>query len=150
MKLNPESLARASSRHPGRTVVIWLLILVAGVASAATLLGPALTTDFDFTNNPEAKRAQSILEERKLTQDIVTETFVVAGDSAGAIQDPGFTERVNVCSAHCQTWSRCDQSAPTQFPLRRRPPPTRCLPLSAPSPDDGRRSFHRGPCRRCG
>ena len=49
MKLNPEALAMASSRHPRRTVGIWFAVLVAGIASAATLLGPALTTDFDFT-----------------------------------------------------------------------------------------------------
>src|SRR4051812_20571485 len=95
MKLNPETIARASSRHPGRTLGIWLVLLVAGIASLSTLLGPALTTDFDFTNSPEAKRAQQILEQRKLEQDIITETFVVAGAQSGAAQDPAFAERVN-------------------------------------------------------
>ena len=95
MRLNPESIARASSRHPWRTIVIWFLILVAGGASASALLGPALTTDFDFTNNPEAKRAQQILEERQLAEDIVTETWVIAGESEGLVQDPAFIERVN-------------------------------------------------------
>ena len=95
MRINPESLARASSRHPGRTVGVWLLILVAGIASAATLLGPALTTEFDFTNVPEAKRAQQLLEERQLEEDIVTETFVVTTDADGGIQDPAFAEQVN-------------------------------------------------------
>jgi RND superfamily putative drug exporter len=118
MKLNPESLARASSRHPGRTVAVWLLILVAGVASAATLLGPALSTDFDFTNNPEAKRAQSVLEERKLSQDIVTETFVVAGEGAGAVEDPAFSERVNgLLGSLSGLGPDVIQAAPTQFPL---------------------------------
>ena len=95
MKLNPESLARASSRRPWRTLTIWLLVLVAAGASASALLGPALTTDFDFTNTPEAKRARLILEERRLEQDIVTETWVIAADSQGAVQDPAFVERVN-------------------------------------------------------
>jgi len=95
MRINPESLARASSRHPGRTVAVWLLILVAGIASAATLLGPALTTEFDFTNVPEAKRAQLLLEERQLEEDIVTETFVVTTDSGDGIQDPAFADQVN-------------------------------------------------------
>ncbi len=95
MRINPESLARASSRHPGRTVAVWLLILVAGIASAATLLGPALTTEFDFTNVPEAKRAQLLLEERQLEEDIVTETFVVTTGSGDGIQDPAFADQVN-------------------------------------------------------
>jgi len=95
MKINPESLARASSRHPGRTVGVWLLILVAGIASLATLLAGALTTDFDFTNTPEAKQAQQTLEARGLQDDSVSETFIVAGEGAGAVQDPAFVERVN-------------------------------------------------------
>ena len=56
MSINPESLARASSRHPWRTVGIWAAILIAGFAASATLLPSALTTDFDFTNNPEPSR----------------------------------------------------------------------------------------------
>ena len=65
-----------------------------GIASAATLLGPALTTDFDFTNSPEAKRAQLLLEERNLTEDVISETFVLAAEP-GAIEDPAFAEQVN-------------------------------------------------------
>ena len=64
MKINPETLARGSSRHPWRTVGIWAAILIAGFTASATLLSPALTTNFDFTNNPEAKQAQQILEQR--------------------------------------------------------------------------------------
>ncbi len=64
MRINPESLARASSQHPWRTIGIWLVVLAAGIAATFTLLGPTLTTDFDFTNSPEAKRAQQILEEQ--------------------------------------------------------------------------------------
>jgi putative drug exporter of the RND superfamily len=94
MRLNPEALARASSRHPWRTVGIWLVVLVAGFAASATILSDALTTDFDFTNNPEAKRAQQILEDRKLEQDVVPETIVMVGGE-GAVHDPAFVETVN-------------------------------------------------------
>jgi RND superfamily putative drug exporter len=94
MKLNPESLAKASSHHPWRTVVIWVALLAAGIVSAATLLGPALTTDFDFTNSPEAKRAQLLLEDRQLSDDAITETFVIAGEP-GAIEDPAFAGKVD-------------------------------------------------------
>jgi RND superfamily putative drug exporter len=95
MKLNPETIARTSSRHPWRVIVGWLVVLVAAGASAAALLGPALTTDIDFTNTPEAKRALQVLEERRLREDIVTETWVLAADAEGAVDDPGFVERVN-------------------------------------------------------
>jgi RND superfamily putative drug exporter len=118
MKLNPETIARASSRHPGRTVAIWLAILVAGVASLATLLGPALTTEFDFTNSPEAKRAQQILQERALEEDVVTETFVVVGESDGAVQDPAFAEQVNGLLDDLQALGPDTiQILPSEYPL---------------------------------
>jgi RND superfamily putative drug exporter len=118
MKLNPESLARASSRHPGRTLLVWFLILVGGIASAATLLGPALTTSFDFTNSPEAKRAQAILEERKLEQNAITETFVVTGKEPGAVEDHAFVERVNTLLADLTGLGpKIVTAAPAAFPL---------------------------------
>jgi uncharacterized membrane protein YdfJ with MMPL/SSD domain len=95
MTFNPESVARASSRHPWRTVGVWFVIFVLSGWSASALLGPVLTTDFDFTNTPEAKEAQQILEERRLERDVVTETWVVAGGSEGVAQDPAFVEHVN-------------------------------------------------------
>src|SRR5205823_5358721 len=94
MKLNPETLARASSRHPWRTVGIWAVILVLGFGASAALLSSALTTDFDFSNNPEAKRAKTILDREKLEQDVVPETFVMT-DGAGAVSDPAFQAQVN-------------------------------------------------------
>jgi uncharacterized membrane protein YdfJ with MMPL/SSD domain len=95
MRFNPESVARASSRHPWRTVGVWFVIFVLAGWSASALLGPVLTTDFDFTNTPEAKEAQQILEQRQLEQDIVTETWVVAGPGEGVAQDSTFVEHVN-------------------------------------------------------
>ena len=94
MKINPQSLARASARHPWRTLLIWVVVLAGGIAGAATLLGPSLTTDFDFTNSPEAKRAEEILEEKLTGPDQVTETFIVVSDDA-TVQDPAFAEHVN-------------------------------------------------------
>ena len=94
MKINPESLARASSRHPWRTVGVWAVVLIAGFAASGALLSSSLTTDFDFTNNPEAKRAQQVLERERLEQDLIPETVVLTGE-AGAVQDPAFADTVN-------------------------------------------------------
>jgi RND superfamily putative drug exporter len=94
MKINPETLARASSRRPWTTVGIWAVILVAGFVAMSTLLSPALTNDFDFTNNPEAIRAQKLLESAALEQDVSPETFVMTGGE-GAVTDPAFAEKVN-------------------------------------------------------
>ena len=94
MKISPETLARASSRHPWRTVAVWAVILVLGFGASGVLLSDALTTDFDFTNNPEAIQAQKILEQKQLQQDISPETFVLVGPE-GATSDPQFASKVN-------------------------------------------------------
>lgn len=117
MKINPESLARASSQHPGRTVGIWGAILVAGIVAAATLLGPVLTTDFDFTNNPEAKRAAQVLAASNLKQDLTLETFVLTG-ADGAVQDPAFATTVNAALDDLRALgSEVVTTVPSMFPL---------------------------------
>jgi putative drug exporter of the RND superfamily len=94
MRINPQSIARGSATHPWRTLSVWVLVLAAGIAGAATLLGPALTTDFDFTNSPEAKRAEKILEKELTGPDRVTETFIVVSEDA-TVEDPAFAAHVN-------------------------------------------------------
>src|SRR6266511_3348762 len=94
MRLNPESIARASSRHPWRTVGIWAVVLILGFGASGALLSDALTTDFDFTNNPEAIQAQKLLEQKQLEQDVSPETFVLVGGD-GATTDPQFASTVN-------------------------------------------------------
>ena len=82
MRLSPASLARVASRHPWYAVAIWVVaLLVAGILSAR-VLGDALTTDTDFTNEPEAKRASGLLEERLGGRGEGTEFVVVSGPSS--------------------------------------------------------------------
>src|SRR5690242_18507407 len=45
MKLSPESLARASSRHPWRTLGIWLVLIAAMGAISSALLSGVLSQD---------------------------------------------------------------------------------------------------------
>src|SRR5512134_961804 len=121
MRLNPEALARASSRHPWRTVSIWLVVLVAGFAASATILSDALTTDLDFTNNPEAKRAQQILEDRGVEQEAVPETIAMVGGD-GAVQDPAFVERVNAALEDLRELGpNVVSQVPESFPLPEEP-----------------------------
>ena len=63
MTLSTESLARSAGSHPWRTLVVWIAAFVASGVLSSQFLGDALTTDTDFTNEPEAKEAATLLEE---------------------------------------------------------------------------------------
>ncbi len=126
MKINPQSVAKASATHPWRTLGVWLLVLAAGIAGAATLLGPALTTEVNFTNTPEAKQADEILKRELTGPDQITETFIVIGQDAGS-QDPAFVDHVNGILADVAALGRSAVTAsPASFP-----PPAQQSPLEA-------------------
>ena len=116
MRINPQSLARASATRPWRTISIWLVVLAAGIAATFALLGPTLTTDFDFTNSPEAKRAQEILENKLTGPEQVTETFIVVAEDT-TVEDPAFAEHVNgVLEEIAALGPAAVKAAPESFP----------------------------------
>ena len=81
MKLNPETIARASSRHPWRTIGVWLVLIVAMGAVSSSLLSDVLTQDIQFTNRPESVQAQDVLDTKfgqSRTED--TEFLIVHSD----------------------------------------------------------------------
>jgi putative drug exporter of the RND superfamily len=82
MKVSTESLARSGGRHPWRTLVVWVVALLAAGVLSSMFLGDALTTDTDFTNEPEAKRAAGLLEERLRGTGEDMEFVVVTADRA--------------------------------------------------------------------
>jgi len=93
MRLNPESLTRSSSRHPWRVVVVWVLA-VAGMGFASqTYLSDWLTSDVDFTNNPESKQAMQLIE-RNITGEQKDTEFYVIRNRVLAISDPTFEQYV--------------------------------------------------------
>ncbi|HYA08943.1 MAG TPA: MMPL family transporter [Gaiellaceae bacterium] len=59
-----ERLARASSRHPWRTLSAWLVAIVLGLASSALFLPGNLTTQGHSTGNPASAQAERIFSER--------------------------------------------------------------------------------------
>ncbi len=102
MKLSPESLARASSRHPWRTLGTWLVLIVAmGVVSGKYLAG-VLSQDMAFTNKPESVQAQDVIDQKFAAgQSEDTEFFIVSSESATA-QDPAFQQFVQELKASIQ------------------------------------------------
>jgi len=77
VNLNPESIARGSSKRPWLVIGSWVGLLVLGFTLTGLFLTENLTTDFDFTDDPEAKRAELLLEERLRGPANFTELIVV-------------------------------------------------------------------------
>ena len=88
-----EKLARACARHPGRTVVAWVIALVVALVLTATLLPGALTTDAKVTNNPESLRGYDALARRAGPADPATELVVMRSDRY-TVDDPEFAAAV--------------------------------------------------------
>jgi putative drug exporter of the RND superfamily len=75
--LSTERLARSSASHPKRTLVIWLVVLIAAFGAIATLVEGTMTTEFHFFGNPESKRADLLLETRLGRSADVNEVIIV-------------------------------------------------------------------------
>jgi uncharacterized membrane protein YdfJ with MMPL/SSD domain len=94
MKLSPESLARASSRHPWRTIGIWVVVIVSMGIVSSQLLGDVLTQEFSFTNRPQSVRAQEVLDEEFETGGAESTEFVIVQSGSLTVEDPRFEEAV--------------------------------------------------------
>jgi uncharacterized membrane protein YdfJ with MMPL/SSD domain len=92
MKLSPASLARASSRHPWRTLGVWVVVIItAGMLSSALLSG-VLNQDIAFTNKPESVKAQDILDARFTAPGNKADTteFFVIQSRTSTVDDPQY------------------------------------------------------------
>jgi len=95
MRLSPETLARASSRHPWRTLAIWFVAIIGMGYLSSVLLSDVLSQDFDFTNKPESVQAQEVLDQAfKTNTEQDTELVIVHSDTLSA-DDPAFQAAVN-------------------------------------------------------
>ncbi|HKG26643.1 MAG TPA: MMPL family transporter, partial [Thermomicrobiales bacterium] len=94
--LSTNDVAEACSRHPWRILGLWVLIIVAGVLLASTLEG-SLNNDNDFTNNPDSKVANGLIDQR-MGDDPPTETIVVHSDAL-SVDDAAFRSVVEQTTA---------------------------------------------------
>src|SRR5215467_36153 len=85
----PERLARASARHPWRTVAVWIVVLAAAAGCSRVFLSGALTTQSSFADNPESVRAQNLIEQR-LTGPAKDTELVVVRSPVLTVSSPRF------------------------------------------------------------
>ncbi|MBY5162621.1 MMPL family transporter [Salsipaludibacter albus] len=95
-----ERLARAAARRPGRTLLLWLLVLAAAIVATATLLGDALTQDGEVTTELESQVAADLLDQVDAGaagdgSDAPTEYVVVAAPDGSRVDDRSGSTRLD-------------------------------------------------------
>jgi RND superfamily putative drug exporter len=90
-------VAKATARRPWRTLGAWLLLVVAMVVLSGSLPSP-LTSEDDFTNNPDAVKGEKLIEDRLRGSDPLSETIVITSDTL-TVDDPAFQQVVNDTTA---------------------------------------------------
>ena len=79
--ISTASLARTSARHRWVVVAVWAVLFVLAGVVVATLLGGALTTAQEATNDPEYARANNLIDERFPTANGIPELIIVRSSS---------------------------------------------------------------------
>jgi putative drug exporter of the RND superfamily len=92
MRLSPEILARASARRRWVTFGAWFVAIAIAGWLSSQFLSDALTTDVNFTNDPEAKRAAELVEDR-FGEEGITEVFIL-GSAESTVEDASFKRAV--------------------------------------------------------
>jgi RND superfamily putative drug exporter len=87
-------LARASSRHPWRTVALWCVAIVLSVGAIAGLLGSSLTTDAEMTNDPESYRGYDVLDAHFPPSTDYVDELVVVRSRTATVDDAPFRAKV--------------------------------------------------------
>ena len=89
MRLSPQSMARWSARRRFTVIGIWVVLFLAGGLLTSRFLSGALTTQAGFTNNPDSKQAQQLLEQRLTGPRRANEVVIVRSESK-TVTDPEF------------------------------------------------------------
>ena len=87
-------IARAAGSRPWITIGAWLAVLVTAIVLTGTLLGDALTTEDSLTNNPEAVRADNLLQERLGESTNTIDEMVIVRSNTLTVDDPGYRSYV--------------------------------------------------------
>ncbi len=90
-------LAQASARHPRRVIAAWGVAVLVGAAAIAMLLGTALTSNDDFTGQPESKRAGALIDEAFPPRPggFDADEAVILRSASRDVRDPAFQDRID-------------------------------------------------------
>jgi uncharacterized membrane protein YdfJ with MMPL/SSD domain len=84
-----ERLALACARRPGRTIGAWLVAVVVAIVAIVALMGGALSSEGNPTNDPQSQRAQDVREAAFPSTSTTAVTDIVVVRSARYTVDTG-------------------------------------------------------------
>lgn len=96
--VSPGALARACAKRPWTTIGVWAVAFAVFAGIAAAFLGGVLTTKFDFTNDPESRRADTLLAER-LRGPVPVNEILIVRSATSTVDDPVFRQTVDAVYA---------------------------------------------------
>jgi len=102
VRINPESMAGVSSRHPWRTLGAWFALIVAMAIVSGRLLSGVMTNDVHFTNDPESVRAQDVIDARFSTGVPKDTEYLVVSSQTQRTWDPSYPAFVQALKADVQ------------------------------------------------
>jgi putative drug exporter of the RND superfamily len=89
MRLSPQGVARWSAKRRFTVIAIWVGLFLLGGLLTSSYLSGALTTQAEFTNNPDSKQARQLLEQRLSGPRRSNEVVIVRSESK-TVTDPKF------------------------------------------------------------
>jgi putative drug exporter of the RND superfamily len=92
-RLSPRRLAAISVARPRFVLAVWGGVALVGFVLIGGLLGSALSSESDVTNNPESKQAQDLIDARLPERDALDEVVIVRSDEL-TVSSPAFRARV--------------------------------------------------------
>src|SRR5215218_7698843 len=90
---SPRRLAAIAVARPRRVLAAWAVVALVGFALISGLLGSALSSEGDVTNNPESKQAEDLIDERFPEREALDEVVIVRSDEV-TVTSAAFRERV--------------------------------------------------------
>ena len=109
-----ERLARASSRHPWRTMLAWLGAIVVALVSAVLFLPGNLTTNGHVTGNPESKQAEDLFAHRFPPDKNGVDELIVVRSPSRTVSDPAFRSFVGRLDAEGKATGVVHRAFPLQ------------------------------------
>ena len=90
---SPRRLAAIAVALPRRVLAVWAVVALVGFALISGLLGSALSSEGEVTNNPESKQAEDLIDARFPVREALDEVVIVRSNEI-TVSTAAFRERV--------------------------------------------------------